>query len=321
MKGSKKPFSELEIIEYIKKRFPVRNEEIVRGIGDDAMVFRNGYVVSVDAFYEHVHFDRTYFSMTAIAHHTMAASLSDLAAMGARPLCALIALSCPGAVPLTDIKELYGGFASLSKRYTFDITGGDVVQGPGFGLVITVVGKARKVMTRSGARPAHGLYTTNFLGLAEVGRHVLKERLDKRDYHDSIEKHLYPQLRLKEASLIKPFVSACIDTSDGLSTDALHLAQSSGVRIVIEAPHVPVHSEVGEFCARRSIDPLTHILASGEDFELLFTASDIPRMKKMNIFKIGRVEKGNGVYLLQEGKTIALKPTGYEHLKTAHRKQ
>jgi thiamine-monophosphate kinase len=311
--------SELEIIEYIRKRFPVKNKEILKGIGDDAMVFRNGYVVSVDAFYEHTHFDRTYFSMAAIGHHTLAASLSDLAAMGARPLCALISLCCPGAIPLSEIKELYSGFAELSKRYAFDITGGDVVQGPGFGLVITVIGKARKVMTRSGARPGHGLYITNFLGLAEVGRYVLKKRLDKKDYHDSISKHLYPQPRLNEASSIKQYVSACIDTSDGLSTDAFHLARSSGVRIVIEAPHIPVHSEVGEFCARHSVDPLAHILASGEDFELLFTGADIPRMKELHIFKIGRVEKGKGVYLLQGGKVTALKPAGYEHLRTANR--
>jgi thiamine monophosphate kinase len=77
---------------------------------------------------------------------------------------------------------------------------------------------------------------------------------------------------------------------------------------------------VGEYCARKSIDPLEHILASGEDFELLFTAADIPRMKKLQIFKIGRVEKGKGLYLIQEGKTIALKATGYEHLKTANRR-
>lgn len=307
--------SELEIIEYIRKRFPVRNKEIVTGIGDDAMVFRNGQVITMDAFFEHTHFNRAYFSMRAIGHHTMAATLSDLAAMGARPLCALISLYLTEQMSLKDIRGLYDGFIGLSKKYAFDISGGDVVQGPGFGLSITAIGKARRVIKRSGAQPGHGLYVTNFLGLAEVGRHVLQDKLPEKDFHDAIKQHLYPEPRIKEAALIKQYVSACIDTSDGLSTDALHLAQESGVSIVIEAQHVPVHSEVGEYCAIKSIDPLDHILASGEDFELLFTSRHIPRITKVQIFKIGHVEKGTGLYLVKKGKKTALAATGYEHLK------
>jgi len=306
---------ELEIIDYIRKRFPVKNKAIIKGIGDDAAVFRNGQVISVDAFFEHIHFDRSYFSMKAIGHHTMAASLSDIAAMGARPFCALISLYCTEKTTLQDIKELYDGFKELSKRYSFDIVGGDVIQGPGFGLSITVIGKARRIMARSGARPGHGLYILNFLGLAEVGRQVLRDSLSKKDYHDSIKQHLYPEPRLKEAVLIKQYVSACIDTSDGLSSDAMHLAEESRVCIVIEAQHIPVHSEVGEFCAVRAIDPLDHIMASGEDFELLFTASHVPRIPKLQIFKIGRVEKGRGLYLSRKGKVTAIVPSGYEHLR------
>ncbi|MBN2621022.1 thiamine-phosphate kinase [candidate division WOR-3 bacterium] len=307
--------SELEIIEYIRKQFPIRNKEIVKGIGDDGMVFRNGYVVSVDSFYEGVHFDRTYYTMEAIGHHTMAAALSDLAAMGARPVCALVSLCCAAGMRLEDIKALYSGFKVLSKRYGFDITGGDVVRGPGFGLSITVIGKARSVMERSGARPGDGLYVTNFLGLAEVGRHVLRDKLLHKEYRDSIKQHLFPEPRFHEARSIKKYASACIDTSDGLSTDAMHLAEESKVRIIIDAEHIPIHSEVGEFCTNHHIDALDHILASGEDFELLFTAGNVPRQPGLKIFKIGHVEKGRGLYLSQKGRTILITPTGYEHLK------
>jgi thiamine-monophosphate kinase len=307
--------SELEIIKYIRKHFPVRNREIVKGIGDDGMIFRNGFVVSVDAFYEGVHFDRTYFTMETIGHHTMAAALSDLAAMGARPLCALVSLCCTERTLFKDITELYDGFKGLSGRYVFDIAGGDIVEGTGFGLSITVIGRARRVMERSGARPGHDLYVTNFLGLAEVGRHVLRDKLPQKDYRDSIKQHLYPEPRIHEAHLIKKYASACIDTSDGLSTDTLHLAEESKVRIIIDAEHIPIHSEIGEFCPYRKIDPLDHILASGEDFELLFTAGNLPRQPGLKIFKIGHVEKGRGLYLSQKGRTKAITPTGYEHLK------
>jgi thiamine-monophosphate kinase len=310
-----KKASELEIIEHIRGKFPVKNKEIIKGIGDDAMVFRNGFAVSIDSFFEEIHFDRKYFTMRAIGHHCMAASMSDLAAMGARPLCALVSLCCTDATALEDIVEIYEGFKDLSKRYRFDIAGGDVVKAPGFGLSITVIGRARRILARSTAQPGNGLYVTNFLGLAEVGRHVLQQGLPQRDYHDSIKQHLFPQPRFKEAGLIKQYASACIDTSDGLSTDAMHLAKESNVRIVIDAEHIPIHSEVGEFCKNQSMDSLAHILASGEDFELLFTAKTVPRLSGVKIFKIGRVEKGKGLYLSQKGRTRPITPTGYEHLR------
>lgn len=306
--------SELEIIEFIRKNTPLTRKEIIKGIGDDAMILRNGYVLSTDSFFEHVHFDRAYFNMDAVGYHTMAASLSDLAAMGSRPVCALVSLHLTHNITLKEIRVLYEGFQKLANRYKFDIAGGDVVAGPGFGLTITVLGRARRPLERSGACSGQGLYVTEFLGLAEVGRHVMQEQLSQRDFQDSIKKHLYPEPRLKEAVKIRKFASACIDTSDGLSTDAMHLVQESNVKIIIEAEHIPIHSEVGEYCNVRHIDPLDFILSSGEDFELLFTATNVPRLTGLKIFRIGRIEKGKGLYLLTHGSLRSLFSSGYEHL-------
>ncbi len=312
-RSQKKSLRESEIIDYLKKRYRRTDKEIVRGIGDDAAILQNGYVVSVDSFFDTVHFDRNYFSMQALGHHVMAASLSDLAAMAAQPVCALCALSITGDLSFDDIVQLYRGFEKLSNTYRFNIVGGEVAKSTAFGVTITVIGRTRKPLLRSSAAPGHDLYVTGFLGLAEVGRMVLREQMPEKEFPDSVQKHRYPEPRIREARQIARFCGACIDTSDGLSTDAGHLASESRVKIRIESEHVPIHPEVGRFCAQKRIDPTEFILSAGEDFELLFTAARTPRLPRIKIFKIGKVLRGTGVYLLERGRERALRATGYEH--------
>ena len=202
MNHEKRGEGELSIIRFIRKRYPKERKEVLKGIGDDAMVFRNGLVVSTDSLFENLHFDLKYFSMYALGWHTMAASLSDLAAMGAEPLCVLVSLNLTEKIGLNDIKKLYQGFDKLGKKYAFDISGGDIVQSPAFGLTITVIGKAGKPLMRSGAQPGQELFVTNFLGLAEVGRAVLDKDLPRKQYPVAVNKHLYPEPRIKEARLV-----------------------------------------------------------------------------------------------------------------------
>ena len=312
---ARRNITELSIINYIRDRFPRRNREIIKGIGDDAMIFRNGMVVTTDSFFENIHFDLTYYSMYVLGQHIMAASLSDIAAMGAKPLCALVSLNLTKSITFEDIKSLYRGFEILSKKYAFDISGGDIVQSSNFGATVTVIGKTSKPLVRSDAKPGHDLYVTNFLGLAEVGRAVLSQKLPRKQYPDSVNKHLLPEPRIKEAVLLRRYAGACIDVSDGLSTDAHHLAFESKVKVIIDAEHLPIHSEVGKFCALKGIEPLDFILSSGEDFELLFSAKALPRLSKVKVFRIGRIRKGHGLFVPFRGEAKKIRPTGYEHLK------
>ena len=314
MNNASKRQGELAIIDLIRKRFPKKRKEILKGIGDDAMAFRNGTVVSTDSFFEGVHFDLTYFSMSALGYHCMAASLSDLAAMGASPTCALVSLHLTKKIGKQDVNDLYSGFGKIVKKYKMDISGGDIVASPAFGMTITVIGYAKKTLMRSGAKPGQALYSTNFLGLAETGRVVLRNKLPKKEYPDAVEKHLYPEPRIFEAQVLRRYITSCIDSSDGLSTDALHLAEESKVKSIIEAEHIPVHPEVGKLCNIEGIDALQFILSSGEDFELLFTAWRLPKIPRIKIFKIGRVVKGRGLYLSKKGKQKLIHSSGYEHL-------
>lgn len=315
MKCGDEKASELAIIEYIRSRYPRQRKEIVKGVGDDAMVFRNGFVVSTDSFFEGIHFDMGYFTMQALGFHVMAASLSDLAAMAAKPICALISLSLTKRMKLEGIKQLYLGFEKLSRKYRFDISGGDLVASPAFGMTITVIGRTRRPLLRSGAAPGESLFVTNFLGLAETGRIVLQEDMVRSEYPESVNKHFYPEPRISEALVLKKYTNTCIDISDGLSTDTGHLADESNVKIVIETEHVPIHAEVGRLCNKLDIDPMDFILSAGEDFELLFTARRLPGIPHAKIFKIGNVTRGKGTFLSVRGQEQCIRPTGYEHLK------
>jgi thiamine-monophosphate kinase len=305
---------ELDVIRYLQKRFPGRRSEVLKGIGDDALVFRDGYVISTDSFFEKTHFDLSYYSFYDLGYHTMAAGLSDIAAMGAAPIAALISLFVSRKIGIKAIRELYDGFDELARKFKCDISGGDIVKSHTFGLTITVIGSAKRPLLRSGARPGDKLYVSNFLGLAEAGRIVLHEKLPVSQYPEAVKKHLYPEPRIKEAFALGKYATSCIDTSDGLSTDAFHLAEESQVKIIIDTEHVPIHPEVGKLCSMRGLDPMRFILSSGEDFELLFTAPKLTKIARVTIFRVGRVAKGVGLYISACGRERPIKPSGYEHI-------
>ncbi|MEO0124412.1 MAG: thiamine-phosphate kinase [candidate division WOR-3 bacterium] len=305
--------SELSLIKYIRKKFPQRCDEIAVGIGDDAMVLKNGIVISTDSFAEKIHFNFKYFSFCQLGFRTMGASLSDLAAMSAKPICALISLYLPSKTKDSEIKELYKGFSTVCKKFQCDISGGDIIESPFWGITITVVGKAEKPLLRSGAKPGDCLYTTGYLGLAETGRIVLGEGYKKNLFPESIKRHLYPEPRIYEALKLRKYLNASIDTSDGLSTDAFHLSEESKVKVIIE--NIPVHPEVQLLCKLKKISPVQFILSAGEDFELLITGKKIKNFPKIKLFKIGRIEKGAGVYISTNKRLKKIYPTGYEHLK------
>lgn len=305
---------ELDVIRYLQKRFPGRRSEVLKGIGDDALVFRDGYVISTDSFFEKTHFDLSYYSFYDLGYHTMAAGLSDIAAMGAAPIAALISLCVSRKIGIKAIRELYDGFDELARKFKCDISGGDIVKSHTFGLTITVIGRAKRPLLRSGARPGDKLYVSNFLGLAEAGRIVLHEKLPVSQYPEAVKKHLYPEPRIKEAFALGKYATSCIDTSDGLSTDAFHLAEESQVKIIIDTEHVPIHPEVGKLCSMRGLDPMRFILSSGEDFELLFTAPKLTKIARVRIFRVGRVAKGVGLYISACGRERPVQPSGYEHI-------
>lgn len=310
-----KSVGELRLIEEIKKTVQRRQKEVIAGIGDDGCVLSDNTVLTTDAFAQGVHFDLNYMSFRDVGRRVMGATLSDIAAMGAEPLCVLVSLLLPSHFELKEVLELYKGMEKFTKRFNIEIAGGEVVNSPFFSLVLTALGKAEHPRLRSGAVSGDRVFITGEIGLAEAGRVALKNRLDRKSFQRAIKKHLSPIPRIGEAKVIAPSISSLIDTSDGLSTDSFHLAEESKVKIKIFYDNLPISREAKKISQLLKIPLEEFLLNSGEDYELLFTSSkDIPkRVLKTKITEIGRVERGEGIWLIKEGKEKEIKPKGYEH--------
>ncbi len=323
---------ELELIKLIRAGNQVFDKALV-GIGDDAAVvdWEKKYflVITTDSFVENVHFSLAWAGFKEIGYRSLAATLSDLAAMAAEPVGFLVALGIPGDFEVGAIKKLYEGFFELSSEFQVELMGGDIVSSPFFFVNLTAFGRAEKKLLRrrSEARPGEVLLVSGNPGFSALGLEALK-RIPPATQKSSpfipfIEAHLKPRPRIKEAQLLASSgAKAMEDISDGLASEAIHLAEESGVGIEIFAEKLPLDSKFVRAAQALGLNPEDLILYGGEDFELVFT---VPEDKKNFLIKrareaglklkeVGRVVEGKRAWLVKGGERIPLKP-GYEHFK------
>ena len=323
---------------------------LVRGIGDDAAVFKllagNDVVVSTDLLVEDVDFRRDTTRPDLLGHKALAVSLSDVAAMGARPLWALLSIGVPDAVWNSEfLDSFYSGFFELANRYAVTLVGGDVSRTPDKIVIDSIlVGETTKAgaLFRSGAAPGDQIFVTGFLGDAAAGLRLIERgaRLPSRtdqsaQANSEVEHHrleyllrrqLQPEPRVGWGLLLgeRQLASAMIDISDGLSSDLNHLCAESKVGALIDAAGIPIDPLVTELSGRRALDPLMLALHGGEDFELLFTVKPeivarLPaRVDGVSLTHIGEIkEAAHGVLISEGSRTWNLEPGGWEHFKEA----
>ncbi|MGB3542263.1 thiamine-phosphate kinase [Rubrivirga sp.] len=319
-----------------------KGEDVVVGMGDDAAVYRVGgagsdgpsrvHVVTTDALVEGVHFDRTYVPLRALGWKAIAASVSDIAAMNARPLYATVALGLPNNLSVEGAEALYTGMAQACERYGLSIIGGDVTASARLMLSVTVVGHALEdeIVTRSGAQPGDLLCVTGDLGGAAAGLRVLMagkdaledddDPLDLREFAAVVERQLMPQARLDRVETwadagVRP--TSLIDISDGLASEAHHLSQAGTVGLVLDGGLLPVHVQTALVAQRFEERAEAFVLYGGEDYELLFTMaeSDAPKLAPDTYAVVGQVvEPDEGVVLrLPDGNRVPLQASGYKH--------
>jgi thiamine-monophosphate kinase len=313
--------SELSLIAAIERALAERGGRVLRGPGDDAAVVKAAgavAVTSIDAMVEGVHFKLSTHSPADVGHKALAAALSDLAAMGARTGEAYVALGVPSGLAEEQALELVEAMERLAERTGTTIAGGDVVAAPELHVSVTVTGWADSpdaLAYRDGARPGDLVGVTGELGGSGAGLLLLESG---RTEGPLGERHRRPEPRLEAgAALVSAGVTAMIDVSDGIATDARHIAERSGVELMVELERAPLADGLAEAAAELGKDPLELAAGAGEDFELLFTAprecrDAIERAAGIKVSWIGEVREGAGLLLVgAAGRPLTI--TGYEH--------
>jgi len=305
--------SENEIIAKLSRLFP--------RIGDDAAVL-DDLVITTDMLIEDVDFTRA-IPIEFVARKSLVANLSDLAAMGATPAYAVVALGVPRYL---DVEVFMSSMAVAAKDYKIEIVGGDLSRAEKIIVSITAVGRAKRPLLRSGARPGDRIYVSRPLGASHAGLELLKRgwSIDpppdlpygQREFAAAvIRRHIDPEpevaLGIALASIAE--VTACIDISDGLSTDLNHLCEASGVGAEIERERIPVFPDLRSAGPLLGIDVRNAVLHGGEEFALLFTASlresELSARAGRPVYAIGRVVKEKGIRL--DGESLL--PGGFDH--------
>jgi thiamine-monophosphate kinase len=314
--------SEAAVIERYFAAFEKRRRDVVLGIGDDAAITRPPagceLVTATDALFEGVHFPQA-TPPRSLGHRCLAVNLSDLAAMGATPLWATLALSLPAA-SAAWLREFARGFFTLADRFAVALIGGDTVRGP-LGMSVTVHGWVRpgRFVTRRGAGPGDGLYVTGHPGDAVAGRLLLASPAAGRGGAALRRRFLYPAPRVREGASLVGIASAMMDVSDGLHDDAGKLLRASGCGAVLDAGRIPVSGELLRFAGPAAARELA--LTGGDDYELLFTVPPrlesrlraVTRRWDCGVERLGTVTRRRALCWQIGGRPFAFRDRTFRH--------
>jgi thiamine-monophosphate kinase len=285
---------------------------VVLGIGDDAAILRarpgEDVVLTTDALVEGVHFRFATQPPRAIGRRALVANLSDLAAMGARPLGCLLALAAPPDLLVRTLDGVLAGILREAAMHGCPLVGGNVTRARETSLTITAVGAVAhgRALTREGARAGDRILLTGTLGGAALGV-ARAERGAGR-----LSRVPTPRLAAGRALARVRGVGGCIDVSDGLEADLGHLLEPAALRAVLDLARIPRPPGFDAACRRLGMDPDALALGGGEDYELLFTlrpqapsARILARRLGVPVAEIGQV--------IRRGRAPRAAPRGFRH--------
>jgi thiamine-monophosphate kinase len=335
------PFrNESEFVRWLGRRWPEGGRGLDLGIGDDAALVRarsgHDFVLTTDLSIEDVHFRLDLHPARSAGHRALARSLSDLAAMGAKPRFALLSLALRRGLTRAWMRAFYDGLGALARRFGVTLIGGDTaVVDTATTVDVIAIGEVERgrALLRSGARPGARIYATGRLGLSALGLELLidgqrpapsasRSRKRAAGRHSAIQealtRHLYPEPRCTAGLALarRGLASAAIDVSDGFAADLARLCESSDCGALIREAALPLP------IAGPGRDPLELGLHGGEDYELIFTvpaarAARVPRtIGRVRVREVGEIQYGRRLRLERaDGREIALDTRGYDHFR------
>lgn len=305
---------EFERIALLRAVFGDRAAGYDLAIGDDCAVLApvEGQLVwSIDAAVEGTHFRRDLMTLEDAGFRATMAALSDLAAMGATPRGVTSALILPREVTDEDLLAIARGQRAAADVAGTAIVGGNLARGPSLSITTSVLGVAARPLTRAGARAGDGVFVAGLLGHATLGL-ALAQR-GREDLPDVLRAFRRPSARILEGlSAAKQGATACIDVSDGLASDAAHLADASGLSVELDGETLEAMVP-RDLCDQLGTTPLDAVLSGGEDYAIVATAPS----GLSGFTKIGRcvVRREAAVYVARGGHVTAASSSGFDHFR------
>jgi len=324
--------SEGEAISLIREMLAAPSPGLEVGVGDDAAVFNfatGRVILTVDSMNEGIHFTFPEYSFADVGWKAMASSVSDVAAMGGQPACALISLAFGDPPGEDDLRALVRGAVEMGDSCNCPIIGGDLCRSTsGVSITVAVAGCQNPAgpVLRSGAREGDMIGVTGTLGDSAGGLHVLQSHRDdlRLKFAGLVESHLRPrpQVRAGEALAVTG-AAAMEDVSDGLAADLAHICRESNAGCEVIASSIPLSGELRVLAEESCRDPLDWALGGGEDYELIFTGPP-GRFDEMvsalagvgvQAANIGTITLASSGMLMVagDGARIDLEGLGYDH--------
>ena len=312
---------ENELIKRLKK-FEKSRKEVIRGIGDDGAVVemaRGAYVFVQDTVVEHIHFEFAFMNARQVGKKALYVNISDILSMGALPLYFLVTIGIPQGMSFPEIRSLYSGMSRAAKEFNLTLLGGDTsATRSDFFIDVSMIGKLKSdhYLGREGASEGDYIGVTGFLGESAYGLHLLMSGRRDRKKNRFIDRYVNPKPPYKVWKELTDhdIPSGMMDVSDGLIIDLERMMRESRKGARLDFEHIPIPREL----VRRKKESLA--LSGGEDYQFLFTfpPSKLPevdelRGRGMPLSVIGRVVRGKGVKLLNQGVMVPITSKGYQH--------
>lgn len=323
--------TEFEFIKNLKGKYSLNK------IGDDCAVLpkdsKTDLVITTDLLIEDIDFRIEWTKPEFLGHKALAVSLSDIAAMGAKPVWSMLSIGISEKIWKTDfVEKFYNGYMNLAKKFDVELIGGDVSKSPDKIVIDSIVAgetKKGKAILRSTAKAGDLIFVTGKLGGAAAGLKLLEagKNYENSKYKNLIERQLKPNPQTETGRILaaRNLATSMIDLSDGLSGDLLHICNSSKVGAKIYAEKIPIESKISDLKFQKPKTEnqklnLNFALNGGEDFELLFTVNpkkyfrNEKLLRNHSFFHIGEITANAEIIELVTGeKTEILEPEGFRH--------